>query len=180
LPRWPTKANVASIAYHFGGKEGLRQACAEEFVQKLGQTLASVEQPADLSPETATAAINKIIRTIVPLVIGSAQGQAMVSFVLRELFEAGPTADLIYERFVEPAHRRVCRLWAIATDANPDAPALKLRVFSMIGQLLYFRVASPFVIRRMGWNGLDEAEITAISDLLVANVAALIAAERGH
>ena len=30
------ETNVASIAYHFGGKEGLRIACAEQIVELMG------------------------------------------------------------------------------------------------------------------------------------------------
>ncbi len=171
-------ANLASIAYHFGGKEGLRRACGIEFTRKLGETLASVEQPDELTPEIATATLHGIIRAIVPAVVGSEQAQAMVSFILRELFEHGPTADLIYERFIDPAHRRFCDLWAIASHSDPEDPELKLRVFSMIGQVLYFRVASPFVIRRMGWRHLRASEIKAITDLLLANLATLLAAEQ--
>ena len=170
--------NVASIAYHFGGKEGLRQACGIEFVRKLDRTLASVDQPDNPTPDSAEAAIHATIRAIAPLMIGSTQGQAMVSFVLRELFETGPTAELIYARFVEPAHLRFCRLWAIATQQDPNDATLKLRVFSVIGQILYFRVASPFVMSRMGWTALDGAEVNEITEVLIENIAALIATER--
>ena len=30
------KANIGSIAYHFGGKEGLRAACANHIVETIG------------------------------------------------------------------------------------------------------------------------------------------------
>ena len=33
--------NVASISYHFGGKEGLRAACAEHIVELMGGVLAA-------------------------------------------------------------------------------------------------------------------------------------------
>ena len=34
-------SNVASISYHFGGKEGLRAACAEHIVALMGAVLAA-------------------------------------------------------------------------------------------------------------------------------------------
>ena len=52
------KANIGSIAYHFGGKEGLRQACAEH----VAGTMRGVVEPvlagasagvSDPDPETA-------------------------------------------------------------------------------------------------------------------------------
>lgn len=172
--------NLASISYHFGNKEGLRQACAFEFARKLGAALGAVEEPRTPTPDQARETMRRMLRAVVPILLGSSQAQAMVSFVLRELFEKGPTADLIYESFVEPAHRRFCDLWGQATGRSPEAPEVKLRIFSFLGQILYFRVATPFVTHRLGWDEMGPAEVATITDLLLENLTALLAADQEH
>lgn len=170
--------NLASIAYHFGNKEGLRQACAFEFARKLSGAFASVVEPHDPSPDQAADTIGQLLRVVVPFILASAQSQAMVSFLVRELFEKGTTADLLYDHFVAPSHARICRLWAVATGRDPEDPRVKLRVFSMIGQILYFRVATPFVRRRLEWTDMGVPEIREITDLLTENLTALLAADQ--
>ena len=51
------KTNVASIAYHFGGKDGLRQACGAQFAQRLTAVLQQAPVPADLRPDQARACL---------------------------------------------------------------------------------------------------------------------------
>ena len=51
--------NVASIAYHFGGKDGLRLACAREFAARV-QSIVIDSLPTDepASAEAATAILH--------------------------------------------------------------------------------------------------------------------------
>ena len=48
--------NVASISYHFGGKEGLRAACAEHIVDADGRASSPRPAPATRCPPTPEAA----------------------------------------------------------------------------------------------------------------------------
>ncbi|TIW14367.1 MAG: TetR family transcriptional regulator, partial [Mesorhizobium sp.] len=51
------KANIGSIAYHFGGKEGLRAAAADFIVETIqgiaGQALGGAQGTAPANPEAA-------------------------------------------------------------------------------------------------------------------------------
>src|SRR3954449_11890850 len=53
------KANIGSIAYHFGGKEGLRTAAADHIVETIqavaGQALGNSQAAAPTDPEAARA-----------------------------------------------------------------------------------------------------------------------------
>ena len=102
----------------------------------------------------------------------------LVAFVLRELSEGGPGTDILYEAMIGTLHQRLCHICAVATGEDPETEALKLFVFSLIGQILYVRIGAPIVTRRMGWPDIGPGEAEKIVAVLKANLATLIAARR--
>lgn len=172
--------NIASIAYHFGGKDGLREACAAEFVRRMQTVLMSAEAAPPASPDEAAAELRQVLRTMAGYLLAGPEANDMAAFMLRELGDGGPTVATIYERLVEPAHRRLCALWAVATGAEADSPAVRLRLFSLLGQVVYFRIGAPIVTRRMGWRSMGPDEVAEIVAVLLDNLdAALDAARKG-
>jgi AcrR family transcriptional regulator len=172
--------NVASIAYHFGGKEGLRTACAEAVVDLLGGVVqqAQAQEPPD-DPQAARSALTTLVRRLVAFLLLEPQARTIVGFMLRELSEPSPALDLIYERLFQSAHRRACTIWGIATGRDPESPAVRLGVFSTIGQIVYFNLARPVVQRRMDWPAIGPDEAAAITDAVVRNLNARLDADTG-
>lgn len=172
-------ANVAAIAYHFGGKEGLRAACAETVAARMGGILDPLDAPVPATPAAARAVLDQAIRAVT-LFLASAPGVAdIAAFLLREITDPGPVFDRIYEETIGPRHAALCRLWGVATDTDPESEATRLAVFAMMGQVLYFRIGRPVILRRMDWDDIPPERAAAIADLLAANLhAALDATER--
>ena len=175
-------ANIASIAYHFGNKDGLRLACGHEVQRRIGGTVAAVlEGPADApppSPDEAMMQIEAAIRAMTAFLLTQRAAEDVVPFMLREVAENGANLDMLYDGMIVPAHGRFCGLWAAATGNAPDSERTRLIVFSAIGQILYFRIGRPIVERRLGWTewGAERARQTA--DVIVSNVRAMIERER--
>jgi TetR/AcrR family transcriptional regulator, regulator of cefoperazone and chloramphenicol sensitivity len=169
--------NIASIAYHFGGKDGLRSACAQEFVRRVGAVVASVPEVTVVSAEMARQQLRAILRGMVAFLIGGHQADDMVPFMLRELAEGGPAVDIVYQRMIEPTHRRLCRLWGTATGVDHESQAVRLQVFSLVGQVMYFRIGATIVTRRMGWSEMGQAEAASITETLLGNLDAMLGAE---
>ncbi|MEC3861558.1 CerR family C-terminal domain-containing protein [Mesobacterium sp. TK19101] len=167
--------NVAAISYHFGGKAGLRSACAQAVVSRISQAFgAAMDSDMPQSPAAAADQIEAVLRRLVSLLVAAPDTQGMVAFVLRELSHPGEVTDTIYSQVFAPRHAHLCRLWAIATGQPPEAEATRLTVFSIIGQVLYFRIAQPIVERRMDWAGIGQEQAGQIADVVVRNLRATL------
>jgi AcrR family transcriptional regulator len=176
------ECNVAAISYHFGGKEGLRAACAEHIVELMGRVLAAA-RPADAlpsDPAAAEAMLAGLVRSLVGFLLLQPDGQLVAGFMLREMAQPSDALDTIYKGLFEGVHQRACAVWGVATGRPPESEAVRLAVFATIGQILYFRIARPVVERRMGWRGIGAAEADAVIDAIVGTLHARLAADRGE
>lgn len=176
-------ANIASIAYHFGGKEGLRLACAGFIVETMqeiaGAAIAVEAGQGVLDEAAATARIDAIVQRMVDFIVSQPAADEIVQFVLRELAHPSEALDAIYSGVFEPVHRRLCAIWAAATGAEAESEETRLRIFSVIGQLVYFRIGREAVLRRMGWQTIGPDEARRISGVLTENVHAIRTAVKG-
>jgi AcrR family transcriptional regulator len=168
-------ANIGSIAYHFGGKAGLRIACAEHIV-KLVTGLAGPLLP-DGAGAPAAAPREKFLQVLDTLgnfVLASPQAGLLVQFILRELAQPSPALDIIYGGLFEPIHRRLCRVWQDITGEDAESEETRLTVFTLIGQVVYFRIGRQAVMRRMGWDEVGPDEAGAIISIVARNIGAVI------
>jgi AcrR family transcriptional regulator len=170
-------ANLAAIVYHFGGKEALYLAVAEHIVGRistlLGPDLARMGEPAAIAtPAAARTALARVLGHYVDVLLGNAEAERWARFVVREQMQPTRAFETI-ERFMGGAHGLATRLVAVALQRAEDEE-VRLRVFTMIGQILVFRVAQALVLRRMGWKSLGEAERTEIKRVVTENVTTIL------
>lgn len=171
--------NVASIAYHFGGKEGLHRACAAEVARRLAEVAVLEDVGEGLSPEQAQAKLERLVRAMVAFLVSGKGAGDVVAFVLRELSTgSGAAIDILYSGLIEGKHRDLCRLWAVATGRAAESETTRLAVFSVFGQIVYFRIALPVVSRRMDWSEVGPDEVDAIVGTVIANLRAAIERSR--
>lgn len=174
-------ANIGSIAYHFGGKEGLRAACAAfivDTIQSISGLALAAQQDGPIGEAAATAQLHAAVERMVGFVVAQPEAGVIVQFVLREL--AHPTAALetIYTGVFEPLHRRLCALWAAATGEDAESERTKIAVFTMIGQVVYFRIGREPVMRRMGWTDIGPKEAAAVIAVAGDNLTAVLASRK--
>jgi TetR/AcrR family transcriptional regulator, regulator of cefoperazone and chloramphenicol sensitivity len=166
--------NIASIAYHFGGKDGLRLACGEDFARRLTAVVAGAPPPAGTTAAAARLELHAVFTRMIQFLLGQSEAAGAAAFLLRELTENSPIIDLIYTAFMEPAHKRVCGLWGLACGQDPESAGVRLAVFSFVGQILYFRISSAIVTRRMGWGTMGQVQVDQIATTLLANLDAML------
>jgi len=173
------KANIGSIAYHFGGKEGLRAAAADFIVETIqgiaGQALGAAQAAAS-TPEAARAQLFAALERMVGFIVASPQAGEIVQFVLRELSHPTAALDRIYAGVLEPTHRRLCQIWEQATGEPAESEATKLIVFTIIGQVIYFRIGREAVMRRMGWREIGDKEAAKVVAVAADNLRVMLAA----
>ena len=178
------KANIGSIAYHFGGKEGLRAAAADYIVDTIqaiaGQAMGSPQAAVAGDPEAARAQLFAALERMVTFIVASPQAGEIVQFVLRELSHPTAALDRIYDGVFEPTHRRLCLIWEQATGEAAESEATRLTVFTLIGQVIYFRIGREAVMRRMGWHDIGAAEAVKVVAATSGNLSAILAARKGQ
>ncbi|MDR7031491.1 CerR family C-terminal domain-containing protein [Mesorhizobium sp. BE184] len=180
------KANIGSIAYHFGGKEGLRLAAADFIVdtiqavatQAMGAAGAFPEK--NLTVEAAEAQLFAALDRMLAFIIARPEAGEIVQFILRELSHPTAALDRIYDGVFEPTHKRLCRVWEQATGEPAESDGAKLTVFTLIGQVVYFRIGREAVMRRMGWREIGDAEAQKVLAVTSDNLSAILVARKGR
>ena len=179
-------ANIGSIAYHFGGKEGLRTAVADYIVKTIGDIagtalgklqIRSGQQP---DRQTAEAQLSNVLEAMMGFIVARPEAGEIVQFVLRELSQPTTALDRIYDGVFEPTHRRLCAIWEAATGDPAESDETKLVIFTLIGQVVYFRIGREAVMRRMGWSDIGRAEASQVVAVARSNLDAILSARKGR
>ncbi len=173
-------ANLAAIVYHFGSKEALHLAVAEHVANRIassvGPALAEAADPAaSATPEAARTMFGRLIETYVEVMLGSAEAERWARFIVREQMQPSAAFDVIY-RIMGGSVGIATRLIATALG-RPEDEEIRLRAFTMFGQVLVFRVAQALVLRRMGWTSIGARERAEIKRIVADHIEAILGRE---
>jgi AcrR family transcriptional regulator len=172
-------ANLAAIVYHFGSKEALHIAVAEHIVGRisalLGPVLQRMADPvAVASPAAARQALTGVVGAWADILLGTAEAERWARFIVREQMQPTAAFEILFP-FMGGAHALAVRLVAAATG-RPEDDETRIRVFTLLGQVLVFRVAQTLVLRRMGWQAIGSDERRLIRTAVEANIDAILGA----
>lgn len=172
--------NLGAIPYHFGGKEGLYHAVAGHIVDvmlaqvgpSVAGTLAVCQDPA-ARREDVLAALRTTVRGMVRIMLATPEARSFSQIVLQEQIAPTSAFPIFHERFLKRVHAMWCALLARLTGLAPDSPELVLRAFSVMGQLVVFRVAMASAVRRLDCESLGDAHLECIARIVCDQVEAI-------
>lgn len=173
--------NSASIAYYFGGKEGLYRAVLEAVMRFFRTQVVEAQatwreaQGSSVSPQQAVALLKRIQRGFALGILTDAKAAQFALLMVRE--QTQPTAAFgdLYRETVEPLHRMLSHILARITGDDPESPRAVLRAHALIGQLQSFVMARETLLRRVGWDGYDDSRAAEVADMLAENLDIFVA-----
>ena len=176
--------NSASIAYYFGGKEGLYRAVLEAVmrffrsqVSEAGQLWKSSPED-EIGPEQAVDLLKRIQRGFVMGILTDAKAAQFAMLMVREQTQPTAAFEALYRGTVEPLHRMVTHILARITGDDPESPGSILRAHTLIGQLQSFVMARETLLRRMGWDSYNVERAALVADMLADNLDIFLAGLR--
>ena len=178
-------ANQAAITYYFGGKEGLYIAVAEHIVARITAQVMPVMAHLEtltagpISKDLAMHLMRELLHRYAEVVVGSHEAQDWARFIIREQTDPSPAFDVLFRGMSDGPLRLFTRLIGILYGGDEADESIRLRAFTMIGQVLIFRTARAAVLKWMGWDDVGADELKAIQDVIDDNLDVIIgAAER--
>lgn len=155
--------NQAAIPYHFGGKEGLYLAIAENIVTFMDQALAELKakagegfDPAAASREELARLLAILVRILAGQVASREHMGAQRAFIIREYASPGKGFDIIYKGGVERLHMMMTAIVAAVMGLDPASDDAIIHGHTVVGQIMGFVAGQAVLCRRLGRDGYDQ------------------------
>ncbi len=159
------QVNVAAINYHFQGKEGLYGAVLED-VFHTGFTCFPATSDTDDQADPKQR-LRFFIRAMFYRLQsqdgwGGMSGQGRL--IARELLEPSPAFEPILNRYINPHKELLLTIIADIMQINPGREILMPCAFSIIGQCIYYALASTVIKKISEDSAPTENNLDQLSD----------------
>jgi AcrR family transcriptional regulator len=176
--------NLQAINYYFGGKRGLYLAAADHLAEQVREHIVPIadrvrarladEASGRISPEEARQLIAGMLSGMAAILFDDAR-TPYARFVVREQMDPTEAFDRIYQGIFAPQLAIALELVGIVLGEDPSSQHVKMRTLSLIGSVVFFRIAHATAERQLGWTRIGPRELAALRELIREVVGALAA-----
>jgi TetR/AcrR family transcriptional regulator, regulator of cefoperazone and chloramphenicol sensitivity len=175
---------LPALHYYFDSKEGVYLACAEHIAEQLdGRFRALTSSLADALEGTPPRA--RLLDTLLTFVdgfadffLGAHELEKWVMFIIREQAQPTKAFDIIFERVMQRTFNTLAALVSRLLERPASDMEVRIRTFTLIGQLVFFRTAREAALRLTGWRDFDGERLKLVKRVLRAQIAAAFAPEQ--
>lgn len=171
------EVNLAAIQYYFGGKKGLYLAVAKHIVDQidalLGPRLTEVQEALDaeaLSKEQSFRLMCELMDFFITGFLGQPRTNQWLTILIREQLCPTEAFDVFYEGFMRRLDQVLFGLVARIMGQRPDDQEVKLRVYSLMGEIMMFHVSPSSIKRALNWEDYGPENLEAIRRVIMDNV----------
>ena len=173
------QANVAAVAYHFGGMKELYTAVIEQLVSEtepmfkpLRENLLDELDQIGNDREALARITARFAEGLVRQFTTEERMGLRAGLVMREFTQPTDAFDILFKGRIEPTHVAVARLVAAATGLDPNGSDCIIQTHCVLGQIMIFGLARLVLWRRLGWKRYTPQRTEAIVRTVVASVLA--------
>jgi AcrR family transcriptional regulator len=177
--------NLQSITYYFGGKQGLYLAAADHIAELIGARIGPTGRRAQarfarrgqVSADEARELLADMLGAMAGILF-SDEWMPVARFIVREQMDPTEAFDRLYAGVMEPQLEIARRVVGTITGEDPRTTRVRLRTLSLVGSIVFFRIAQAAALRQLGWTRTGPRELAAVREL-VRETAASVTGPRG-
>lgn len=172
------KQNIGAIAYYFNSKEGLYMAVANWIAEFIKHNFKDIFEETERFLASGAASdsadqclnqIKKIIR-LQCILLTKPETINLSKILLREQLSPSAAFQLIHGQSLAPLHFNLTRLVAAYIGVSEYCQKTILHTHAIIGEVLSFRVGRETMLMRVGWEKIDDPEVSIIEGVLFEHV----------
>jgi TetR/AcrR family transcriptional regulator, regulator of cefoperazone and chloramphenicol sensitivity len=141
------QANLASVHYYFGDKQGLYAAIFEQVSGMFRQRRARYLPPAAPAAERLRVYIQAALEEILGSKGDAADHADLSAIYLAEMAHPTETLDRIVALHIKPSNDELLTIVADLLDLHPQTPLVVDAAASVSGQILRYFLARPLISR---------------------------------
>jgi AcrR family transcriptional regulator len=179
------QVNVASIQYYFGSKDGLYLAVSHYIVEQvnelLGTRLAEIQKTLkqDLpSEERCLCLLCELVEFVITRFLRLPEIDKWLSIIVREQLCPTEAFGILFKGFLKPFYQTLFGLVARILGSESDDPDVKIRAFTIMGQVLMFHISPTSIKRTLRWKSYGPQNLDAVRRVILDNIQAVFSVSR--